>query len=154
MIRHVAGKRVFSTNTITYIIISSRDPDGTVGACYHYKYLYEEGSMRKERMKPVDMEGLWGNGIDVPLTDRLDEFFEKNDVGFDAVSSWNDEEILSTSYYDLLKWYALDDPFASLSSGIMKSLSPRMPVFSRERVDFINSIYWSWGGDFRYDLPV
>ncbi|MBN2254508.1 MAG: hypothetical protein JW736_02275 [Deltaproteobacteria bacterium] len=110
--------------------------------------------MRKERMKPVDMEGLWGNGIDVPLTDRLDEFFEKNDVGFDAVSSWNDEEILSTSYYDLLKWYALDDPFASLSSGIMKSLSPRMPVFSRERVDFINSIYWSWGGDFRYDLPV
>ncbi len=110
--------------------------------------------MSKHHMKPVDSEAIWHDGVDIPLTDRLEDFFEKNDVGMDAVSSWNDEEILSISYYDLLKWYTLDEPFASSSLGIMEPVSTGGPVFLRENVDFISSIYWSWGGSFRYDMPA
>jgi hypothetical protein len=110
--------------------------------------------MREERMEPVDMKTLWGNGIDLPLTDSLEEFFERNEVGYDAVSSWTDDEMPNAIHYDLLSWYTLDDPFMALSSGITKPLSRGILSFTGERVDYINSIYWSWGGDFRYDLPI
>lgn len=110
--------------------------------------------MSKYHMSPVDTETIWQNGFTMPLTERLEDFFDKNDVGMNAVSSWNDEEILSITYYDLMKWYTLDEPFAKLSLGIMEPISTGSALSLKENVDFISSVYWSWGGSFRYDIPV
>ena len=110
--------------------------------------------MSKYHMSPVDTEAIWQNGFIMPLTEKLEEFFDKNDVGMNAVSSWNDEEILSITYYDLMKWYTLDEPFSKLSLGIMEPISTESALSLKENVDFISSVYWSWGGSFRYDMPV
>ena len=114
----------------------------------------EEDVMSRHNMKQVDGETIWHNGTDIVLSNKLEEFFDQNDVGMNAVSSWNDEEILSISYYDLMKWYTLDEPFPKSSLGIMEQASMGRSLFLQEQIDFISSIYWSWGGSFRYDMPL
>ncbi len=118
------------------------------------KYVSEEDLMSKHHMKPVNGEAIWGNGTDMSLVNGLEDFFDQNDVGMNAVSSWNDEEILSITYYDLMKWYTLDESFAMASSGITEPISMGRLLSFRQDVDFNRSIYWSWGGSFRYDMPV
>lgn len=141
-------------NTKCWIIVPGWRGSGTVGAYSYNKYVNEEDPMSKYHMSPVDTETIWQNGFTMPLTERLEDFFDKNDVGMNAVSSWNDEEILSITYYDLMKWYTLDEPFAKLSLGIMEPISTGSALSLKENVDFISSVYWSWGGSFRYDIPV
>jgi len=98
-------------------------------------------------------ETIWGNGSTVKWGDQLEGFFEVNEVGIDDLSYWKDEEMAETSYYDLLSWYKVETFFTDFAFN-MKEASRSKPVILKKDLDFFRSMYWSWGGNFRYDLPV
>jgi hypothetical protein len=83
----------------------------------------------------------------------VENFFEANEVGMDAVSHLKDEEITEISLYDLLGWYTVDS-FFSLPTLGRKEETVAQPSGLTEEYNFTNSMYWSWGGRFSYDVPV
>ncbi len=98
-------------------------------------------------------ETIWGNGSTVKWGDQLEDFFEVNEVGIDNVSYWKDEEVEEISHYDLLSWYKVEAFFTGFTFKMGETLRSK-PVILKEDLDFFRSMYWSWGGNFRYDLPV
>ncbi|MBT8489876.1 MAG: hypothetical protein KJN62_02390 [Deltaproteobacteria bacterium] len=109
--------------------------------------------MSKAILTELDKEMIWGNTPTATLSDQLENFFEVNEVGMDAVSHLKDEEMTEISLYDLLGWYTVDSFFSVPSFG-RKADAPEKPPVLAEEYDFIRSMYWSWGGSFRYDVPV
>ncbi|MBN2514778.1 MAG: hypothetical protein JXC33_01960 [Deltaproteobacteria bacterium] len=109
--------------------------------------------MSKTILSEIDKEMIWGNTPTATLNDQLENFFEVNEVGMDAVSYLKDEEMTEVSLYDLLGWYTIDSFFSVPALG-RKAEAAVQPQALTEDYDFIRSIYWSWGGSFRYDVPV
>lgn len=110
--------------------------------------------MLNQRLMPGNGDTMWKNGSDVNLIDTLEDFFEVNEVGIDAVSNWKEEDLDEVSYYDLLRWYKIDRFNAEPANENHEHLTRIEPVFLKVGSDFFRSIYWSWGGNFRYDIPV
>jgi hypothetical protein len=104
-------------------------------------------------LSEVDKDMIWGNTPTATLNDQLEDFFEVNEVGMDAVSHLQDEEMTEISLYNLLEWYAIDSFFSVPALG-RKAKAVAKPTGLTEDYDFTRSMYWSWGGSFRYDVPV
>ena len=109
--------------------------------------------MSKTILSEIDKEMIWGNTPTATLNDQLVDFFEVNEVGMDAFSHLKDEEMTEVSLYDLLGWYAIDS-FFSVPAIRRKAKAAAKPPGLTEDYDFTRSMYWSWGGSFRYDVPV
>lgn len=109
--------------------------------------------MSQTILSEVDKEMIWGNTSTATLYDQLTDFFEMNEVGMDAVSHLKDEEMAEISLYDLLGWHTVDS-FFSEPALAGKAEAATNPPRITEEYDFIRSMYWSWGGSFRYDVPV
>jgi hypothetical protein len=104
-------------------------------------------------LSDVSKDMIWGNIPAGTLNDQLEDFFEANEVGMDAVSHLKDEEMTEISLYDLLGWYTIDS-FFSLPTIGRKEETVAQPPRLTEEYNFTSSMYWSWGGSFRYDVPV
>jgi hypothetical protein len=109
--------------------------------------------MSKTILSEIDREIIWGNTPTATLNDRLEDFFEVNEVGMDAVSYLKDEEMTEISLYDLVGWYTIDSFFSVPALGREAKTSTKLQGLTEDH-DLTRSMYWSWGGSFRYDVPV
>jgi len=109
--------------------------------------------MIRDLISGFDGEVMGGAVRDSQWKERLEDFFDFNDVGMENVSTWNGDEIDEIGYYDLLGWSRIDSPLNVLSQKIEDPFHGQDTVV-RKINGFSASEYWCWGGGFRYDLPA
>lgn len=109
--------------------------------------------MSENRVAGRSEEKMWTDDQNTQFKGTLEEFFEVNNVDMGSVSSWRDTELAAINSYDFLGWFNVDAFFTMPALKIDTSFK-RESVILREEYDFSRSMYWSWGGSFRYDLPV
>jgi hypothetical protein len=117
------------------------------------KYTIKEEHMIRDLILGFDGEVMGGDVRESQWKKRLEDFFEINEVGMENVSYWSSDEIDEIDYYDLLGWFRIDSPLAVSEGKIGDSVLNRN-IVSQKIHDISASIYWCWGGGFRYDLPA
>jgi hypothetical protein len=86
--------------------------------------------------------------------EKLERFFEDNDVGMDGVIHWRDVGAEDIDLYNLTGWFDMDSFRLSIWSTFEES--KRIETFSYGRFDplqyFLNPVYQG-RGTFRYEEP-